>query len=88
MKINKKIANFDGSSVKNIIEKFDAKVKFSNSTGETVICITNNNTNCTVGADLISLLEININRKTLQISTASTTPSSKDIVAQFHNLTA
>ena len=33
------------------------------------------------------MLEIKIKRKTLQISTASTTPFSEDIVAQFPNLT-
>ena len=88
MKTNEKIKNFDGSSVNNIIAKFDTKAKFLNRTREAIICITNNNTSCTIGTDLISLLEININGKTLQISTASTTSFSEDIVAQFPNLTA
>ena len=87
MKTYEKITNFDGSSVYNIIGKFYAKVKFFNRTEEAIIHITNNNSNCTIGTDLISLLEINNNRKTLQISTASTTPSSEDIMAQFPNLT-
>ena len=88
MKTNEKITNFDGSSANNIIGKFDVKVKIFNRTEEAIIYITNNNSNCTIGTDLTSLLEININEKSLQISTASTTPSSEDIVAQFPNLTA
>ena len=88
MKTNEKIINFEGSLVNNIIGKIDAKVKFLNCTGEAIIYIKNNNTNCIFGTDLISLPEIIINEKTLQISTASTTPSSEDIVAQFPNLTA
>ena len=63
MKTNEIITNFDGSSIKIIIEKFDAKVKFFNRTGEVIIYSTNNNTNCTIGTDLISLLKININGK-------------------------
>ena len=64
------------------------KSNFSNRTGEAIIYITNNDTNCIIGSDLIFLLEININWKTLQISTASTTPSREDAMAQFPNLTS
>ena len=50
--------------------------------------ITYYNTNCTVGTDLISMLEINVSGKTLQISSASTMPLGEDIVTQFPDLTA
>ena len=56
MKTNEKITNFDGSSVNKIIGQFDMKVKFLNRTVEAIIYITNNNTNCTIDTDLISLL--------------------------------
>ena len=86
VRTNEHITNFDGSAVNNIIGKFDANVKFSDRAGETTMYITNDTTKCTIGTDLITLLEIDIMGKTLQVSTV-TAPSFDEIAAQFPMLT-
>ncbi len=86
VKLNENITNFDGTPATNIFGKTTAIVQYLNRTGETTLYVTNNATNCTIGTDVMQLLEINITGKTLQVSTA-TAESPDHFMALYPKLT-